>query len=152
MLRTKRQVTRHLTIALVSFVGASCSNASSPEQTPADEPIEYQLAVVDAGGYVDPNDPVVSEFRAALAVVEERCYKTSPERIPDMLVSIQQQLAQRGLNEGLLTILQALADPASFAHLQKVVYKLPTAVIPASSREGDCAAYLTAYVFDRTGA
>lgn len=110
-----------------------------------------ELAVVDAGGYVQPDDPVVQEFAAALAVLDDRCYKNSRTQIADYVVSIQDSLGEYGVSESLLTILQAVADPVSFQDLQKRVDRaVQEGAIDASSREGDCAAYMTVYVIKRT--
>lgn len=113
--------------------------------------VEWKLAVVDAGGYVQPDDPVVQEFADALAVLEDRCYQNSRTRIADIVVSIQGSLLEYGVSESLLTILQAVANPVTFEDLQQRVNRaVNQGAIDSSSREGDCAAYMTVYVIRRT--
>jgi hypothetical protein len=119
----------------------------SPNEPKVSEPetVEYRLAVVDSGGYVAPDDPIVSEFAIYLDALEQRCPDNTREQIADQTISIQQQLAERGVSEGLLEILQSVADPTTFRLLEDIVEDFPPGSIPEASRRGDCAAYLTAY-------
>jgi hypothetical protein len=116
------------------------------------ETAEYELAVVDKGGYIRPDDPVVAEFASAPAVLQKQCFKTRSQ-IGDYTVSIQKQLIERGVQESLLAILKAVTDPVTFRKLRKGVDRdVRAGSILTSSQTGDCAAYMTEYVLLRTEA
>jgi hypothetical protein len=147
-------------IACLTVLLAACAprtDAGSEGGAPAEprpaetDTVEYKLAVVDAGTYVAPDDPVVDEFAEALDVLESRCPDNTRAEIGDQTVSIQEQLAEEGIFEGLLDILRNVADPITFRRLLRIVYDFPPGSIPEASREGDCAAYLTAYHSMRLG-
>lgn len=137
----------------ISLVIVTSCGDGGPGEPGSSEPetVQYKLAVVDSGGYVAPDDPVVGEFAIALDVLEGRCPDNTRAQIGDQVVSIQGQLAQGGVSEGLLEILQSVADPSTFRLLEDIVQGFPPGSIPEASRQGDCAAYLTAYHELRTG-
>lgn len=144
------------TLAILLLAPSACSSSNgtvekSSENQGQPNTVEYRLAVVDKGGYVRPGDPVVVEFANVLGVLEERCFKNTRTQIGDYTVSIQKQLLERGVQEDLLTILKAVADPVTFRKLQKGVDRdVRAGSIPTSSQTGDCAAYMTEYVLLRT--
>jgi hypothetical protein len=138
---------------MVVVLGTASCTTSSDSGNAASEPntVEWKLAVVDEGGYVQPDDPAVHEFANALDVLEGRCHQNTRAQIGDFVVAGQGQLQERGVSESLLTILQAMADPATFRDLQKRVDEaVAGGAISGSSSEGDCAAYVTVYVTKRT--
>ena len=137
---------------MVVALGIAGCSSSSDSRDGASEPntVEWKMAVVDEGGYVQPDDPVVQEFANALDVLEDRCHQNTRAQIGDYAFSGQGQLQEHGVSESLLTILQAVADPLSFQDLQKRVDRaVAGGAISASSSEGDCAAYVTVYVTKR---
>lgn len=144
------------TVAIaVCLVLVACSSGSdgaggTTGLTAGPDTVEWKLAVVDAGGNVLPDDPVVREFATALTVLEELCYKNTRHQIGDIVLSMQGSLLEYGISESLLTILQAIVDPVSFEDLQRRVNQaVDQGALDASARKGDCAAYMTVYVIRR---
>ena len=71
-----------------------------------DSDMEYQLAVIDAGGFVSYDDPVISQYDRALDALEPKC--TEPRRtISDQSVKTVQILAEEGVRSDALEMLRA---------------------------------------------
>ena len=75
------------------------TGAASPTPT-----VEYKLAVVQSGGYVGPNDPLVGQLARALDDLAPRCQEDR-QTLADMAVRLSQLLAGRGVQETPLSIL-----------------------------------------------
>lgn len=75
---------------------------SSPSQSRNEDSVEYKLAVVDEGGFVAPDDPVVDSYATLLDFLEPKCNENR-ERIGDMAV-----VAKDELGTSLLTILRGV--------------------------------------------
>ena len=71
------------------------------------EPIEYQLAVVDAGGYVPENDISVARFRSLLDLLESK-FVEDRGTIAGMTVKAQQLLKSKGVQEKMLNMMEGI--------------------------------------------
>jgi len=75
-------------IVFFSFILACTS--SSPKET-KDPSVEYQLAVINEGGYVDEDDTVVDEFKSLIESIDKKVVE-GPTEIGDILVTAQEIL------------------------------------------------------------
>jgi len=84
-----------------------------PAATPTPEPsrsgyseddTEYKLAVIDAGGFVDLDDPSIDAYARALDAAEAKC-TDKRSLLGDYAVKAWQLLAEEGVD---VTVLQAL--------------------------------------------
>jgi len=84
------------------------NSSDSQKSTSTDEyTIEYKLAVIDKGGYLDEDDPIVSQYRIAINNLKPKVNNTETE-ISDIAVRAQEILRDdHGIN---LTILKILRD------------------------------------------
>lgn len=104
--------------ALVTFVVACADDAPGVEAPPADrwteEDIEYKLAVIDEGGSVSTDDPVIDRYAAALDNAENVCPE-SRSMLSDIAVRSVQLLDENvpGHSENALSMLQAIHEAAS---------------------------------------
>ena len=73
----------------------------------ADDPIEYKLAVIDAGGYVPKDHISVARFRSLLNQLSKTYIENSQE-IADISVIAQNLLRQDGINESIKNIMEGL--------------------------------------------
>lgn len=108
-------------MALLMMSVVACGGGSTPEvDTQPDtggwteEDIEYKLAVVDAGGFVATDDPVIDRYATALDNAESVC----PEgrtMLSDIAVRSVQLLDENvpDHNENALSMLRAIHDAAS---------------------------------------
>jgi len=89
--------------------GGSSGSSSSGSSGWTDSDMEYQLAVIDAGGFVPYNDPVISQYDRALDALEPKC--TEPRRtVSDQSVKAVQILAEEGVRSNALEMLRAAND------------------------------------------
>jgi len=79
-----------VTILLTFFCFALACSDSNPEE-PKDPSVEYQLAVINEGGYVDEDDPVVDEFKSLVESIDRKVVE-GPTEIGDILVTAQEIL------------------------------------------------------------
>ena len=109
----------------VLMVSVTACSVSAPRVAESDEPssngaewtendIEYKLAVVDAGGFVSTDDPVIDSYATALDNAESVC----PEHrtmLSDIAVRSVQLLDENvpGHTENALSMLRAIHDAAS---------------------------------------
>src|SRR5579859_6101687 len=94
---------RFLLAPILALTLLGSSNAAA--QTTSDPPIEYKLAVIQTGAYVDPNDPLVGQFATALDDLQSKC--TEPrDRLGDFAVVTHTQMGLHGVNETQLSILE----------------------------------------------
>jgi hypothetical protein len=82
-------------------------NTGSEVSPTENKTIEYQLAVVDAGGYVPDNDISVARFRSLLEQLSQ-AYGGSDQQIADQTVKAQELLKNRGVKESLLNIMTGM--------------------------------------------
>ncbi len=61
------------------------------DQGSSDKPIEYQLAVIDAGGYISDDDIRVTRFRSLLNQLTDT-YDPTPTQFGDQTVAAQKML------------------------------------------------------------
>jgi len=73
----------------------------------AEDPIEYKLAIIDAGGYVPKDHITVTRFRSLLEQLS-KTYVENNQQISDMTVTAQNLLLKKGINESLLNIMGGL--------------------------------------------
>ncbi len=73
----------------------------------ADEPIEYKLAVVDAGGYISKDHITIARFRSLLQQLTSK-FIEDRTRIADMTVKAQQLLRKQGINEKMLDMVEGI--------------------------------------------
>jgi hypothetical protein len=107
----------------VGTSGPSTGRSSYSEDDP-----EYQLAVIDAGTFVDFDDPSIDAYARALDAADAKC-KEGRSLVGDYAVKAQQLLADEGIN---VTVLQAL--------------RAIDQSIPDDSPELDCAEIAAAWV------
>jgi hypothetical protein len=133
-------------IAFAAMLTACLPSESASTQNPSsDDPVEYRMAVIDAGpygSYVRPDSPVVDEYAQALDELESLCTDNTRTEIANQTIAIHKQLTEAGDFEDLLEIMTTVADPETFQQLQATV---------EASRDGDCTAYLGAYHDLRVG-
>ena len=107
-----------LIIALLSACGSDTPGAVGPVDSSVsgwtDEDIEYQLAVVDEGGFVSTDDPVIDRYAEALDNAEAVCPE-SRTMLSDIAVRAVQLLNENvpGHSENALSMLQAIHQAAS---------------------------------------
>jgi hypothetical protein len=75
--------------------------------THARESLEYQLATINAGGYVSRNHITVARFRSLLSQLSST-YIEKEQQIADMSVKAQQLLRKDGVAESLLNIMEGM--------------------------------------------
>jgi len=73
----------------------------------ADEPIEYKLAVIDAGEYIAKDDIKVARFRSLLQQLSEKFVENS-QQVADMTVVGQKMLREEGVDERMLNMMEGL--------------------------------------------
>lgn len=73
----------------------------------AKESLEYQLATINAGGYISKDHITVARFRSLLGQLS-LTYIESKQQIADMSVKAQQILKNNGIEENLLDIMEGL--------------------------------------------
>ena len=117
-------------LILLLAVLAGCSSTSG-DSAGGEPTIAEKLAVLDGD---DAGAP--TEYEAALDQLSSRCDDhPDPERIADMAVVSRRQLAEAGISESLLEILQ---------HVNQ-------AIPEAGDPDQGCAVYFGSYVFLRRG-
>ena len=73
-------------VAAVLLSAPACGASDSEQSTHEPEPsLEYKLAVLDRGGFVADDDPLIARFGRAMDGLEARCPETR-ERLADMAV------------------------------------------------------------------
>jgi hypothetical protein len=109
----------------LAVVLAACfpSEGDSAQNLGSDEPIEFKMAVIDAGpygSYVRPDSPVVDECRQALSALESRCSDDTRTEIANRTISTDEQLTESGVFENLLDIMTSVADPGNFKSCKRL--------------------------------
>lgn len=69
--------------------------------------IEYQLATINAGGYISPTDITVSQFRNLLSELSNK-YVEDKQQVADMSVTAVNMLKKDGIDESLMNIMTGL--------------------------------------------
>jgi hypothetical protein len=122
--------------------GASPEAALTPEATPrpersesrySEDDMEYKLAVIDAGGVVDFDDPSIDAYARALDAAEAKC-TDKRSLLGDYAVRAQQMLAEEGVDVTVLEALQAIDQS-----------------IPDESPKLNCAEIMAAWMVLMTG-
>ncbi|MCH8066918.1 MAG: hypothetical protein IIC90_14030, partial [Chloroflexi bacterium] len=82
----------------------------------SDSDVEYQLAVVDKGGFVATDDSSIDLYDRALDRAERKC-TDNRRRIGDYAVKAQQLLEERGIRASILELINAIDQsiPAEIA-------------------------------------
>jgi len=91
-MKNKKKIYVAIVVAIVIIIfsfALACSD-SSPKET-KDPSVEYQLAVINEGGYVEEDDPVVDEFKTLIDSIDEKVIE-EPTEIGDILVTAQEIL------------------------------------------------------------
>jgi hypothetical protein len=73
----------------------------------AGESLEYQLATINAGGYVPQDHITVARFRSLLSQLSS-AFVENRQQIADMSITAQQLLRQDGIEESLLNIMEGM--------------------------------------------
>lgn len=94
---------RHSRLLSLCFVILFCTLNT----THANESIEYQLATINAGGYVSKDHITIARFRSVLDQLSST-YIENKQQIADMSVTAQQLLKKAGVEESLLKIMEGL--------------------------------------------
>lgn len=74
----------------------ACASAHIAIAGPADDPLEYKVATIDAGRYIGSTDTSVARIKKLLTDVQ-RVYKTSPEDSANAAVFIKNTAAKSGV-------------------------------------------------------
>jgi len=77
-------------VIIVFFGFALACTSTGPEEV-KNPTVEYQLAVINEGGHVEENDPVVAEFKDLVQSIDEKSVE-GPTEIGDILVKAQEIL------------------------------------------------------------
>ena len=96
---------RSMLAATAVLAALLLGNAPTFAQVPNNPPIEYKLAAIQSGGYVDPNDPLVAQFGSVLNDLEGKCQE-SRNQLSGISIIVHNDMAQRGVDESYLSILQ----------------------------------------------
>ncbi len=75
--------------------------------TASSDLLEYNLAIINAGGYVSEDHITVSRFRSLLDQLSST-YRENKQQIADMSVKAQELLKEEGVKESLLNIMEGL--------------------------------------------
>ena len=89
-------------VALVVLLIGSSQTLAKPKPS-----IEYQLATINAGGYVKDDDISVARFRSLLGQLSSK-YVNSRQEIGDMSVRAMQVLQEKGVRVKLMTLMEGL--------------------------------------------
>lgn len=73
----------------------------------AEPSLAYMLAVIDWG--IPPSEEVLARYETLIVTVDE-LYKEDKQQIADVAVKASQMLAEKGINEKVAQVLQALID------------------------------------------
>src|SRR5438270_4002800 len=92
---------RHRTIYIIVLFASILLLAA------ADDPVEYKLAIIEAGGYVPKEHITVARFRSLLKQLQIG-YKEDSERIANITVWAQNSLKKEGIKESLLNIMEGM--------------------------------------------
>jgi len=87
--------------SISSKTSASSARKSNPES------IEYELATIDAGGYVPHDDIRVARLKSLLQQLSQT-YSGTPQQIGDQTVKAQEMLKDRGVQESLVDIMTGM--------------------------------------------
>jgi len=82
--------------------GPRVDEALQPAQT-----LEYNLALLNAGGYVKDDDITVARFRTLLELLSEK-FVEDRQQIANMTVKAQSMLRDKGVSESLLDIMEGM--------------------------------------------
>jgi len=104
------------TEAQTAETAASDNAASKNEWTDSD--VEYQLAVIDSGGFVPFDDPSIDAYRLVLDRLEPKCSEAR-RLIADQAVRAVQLLADEGVQSNAFEMMEA-ADVAISSDLGQV--------------------------------
>ena len=91
-MRIKRNLYAIVAAAIVvTFLGFALACTSSGPEEVENPTVEYQLAVINEGGHVEEDDPVVAEFKDLVESIDEKSVE-GPTEIGDILVTAQEIL------------------------------------------------------------
>ena len=102
-----------LILVLIFSFALACNGTSAETKkvTEAEEKeeysIEYQLAVINAGGFVEEDDETVQEFKRLLDKLEKKVVN-SRQGIADIAVKAQEVLKDDGYNIELIQVMRDL--------------------------------------------
>jgi hypothetical protein len=71
--------------------GKTALNETNEKPSILSEPLEYQLATINKGGYVSKNDITVTRFRYLIESLDKKCINTKKD-IADVVVQAQNTL------------------------------------------------------------
>lgn len=100
----------------------------SASSTQEDMSLEYQLAVLNKGGYVAENDLTVIQFENLLVSLDNKCEET-PREIADVSVVVQTRLKEYSINLSLLKIMQDLDNSISLSEIKLKLREIAAAYI-----------------------
>ncbi len=96
---------------LLLLVLTSCEGSEPKEATATNKEstLEYKLATLDKGGFVQENDPILKRYEAVLNQLSTRHSETK-DQIGDMTYQSKKLLFESGVDESILDIMEALAS------------------------------------------
>ncbi len=100
----------------------------SSNSTQEDMSLEYQLAVINKGGYVAENDLTVIQFENLLVSLDNKC-EENPREIADVSVVVQTRLKESSINVPLLKIMQDLDNYIPLSEIKLNLKEIAAAYI-----------------------
>jgi len=86
---------------------AAATSGHGPAHKGNPESIEYELATIDASGYVPDDDIRVARFKSLLQQLSQT-YSGTPQQIGDQTVKAHEMLKDRGVQESLVNIMTGM--------------------------------------------
>lgn len=101
-----------LIVLFVLLILTSLNDTNKPDSVEGisepSEPLEYQLAVINEGGYVAKDDITVTRFRHLLETLDQKCFN-SKQQIADIVVKAQEILRNNyGIEIKLLDLMEGV--------------------------------------------
>ena len=94
-------------IIFISVFMGEDNDTEQVKQVFSDKPIEYKLAIINAGGYIDEDDITVNRFRSLLEQLSHT-YIENRQQVADMTVTAKELLRKEGIKENLLNIMEGM--------------------------------------------
>jgi hypothetical protein len=124
-------------ILILSFLGSMCL-FNDAEEDSGSKSVESTLASLDKGSVVTDDDPETQNYAIALDRLEQKCGNPRTN-LGDMAVVARDQMATRGIQETLLSILQRVRQsiPDNFPKKDDAKRSLPCTCFSESAAVSD---------------
>jgi len=91
--KKKHYIVITIIVVIVFFSFALACSDSTPKES-KEYSVEYQLAVINEGGYVEEDDQIVKEFKTLVDSIDKKVVE-GPTEIGDILVTSQEILVDK---------------------------------------------------------